>query len=99
MNSIDPSLAKYLSTSQQDILDTYHGKRGKGKRRKDPAGSNGKGLVIDDSNDVGWGEAGLNEDDEGGPGGSAHPLGRTEVGQADEWIMPPSRRAPYNKHF
>ena len=68
MNSIDPSLAKYLSTSKQDILDTYHGKKSKGseKRKKDPQNN---GLLINDSNDVGWGNNALDDDDDGAPGG------------------------------
>lgn len=67
MNTLDPSLAKYLSTSKQDIYDTYHGKkRKKAKHGRDPtsAVSSGTSSLIVDDNDFGWGTSAAQDDDE-----------------------------------
>lgn len=65
MNSLDPSLAKYLSKSKQDIYEQYHGsgsavKKKKKSKRYDAGDSIastssavGSGLIIaDDADDV-----------------------------------------------
>lgn len=64
MNSLDPSLAKYLSKSKQDIYEQYHGSSSSGgsglkKKKKSKkhdngeGGSNGAGLIIADDADDG----------------------------------------------
>jgi hypothetical protein len=56
MNSLDPSLSKYLSSSKQDIYDEYHGSRKKTKKRKLEstglliAGEDGDGAGADSWN-------------------------------------------------
>lgn len=65
MNNLDPSLAKYLSKSKQDIYEEYHGKKRKKKSKTTdtytPVASgsgsgSGNGLLIaDDADDAGWG--------------------------------------------
>ena len=60
MNSLDPSLAKYLSSSKQDIYDEYHGTgtagtKKKSKKRKVESGSaGGAGLVIAGDDGSSW---------------------------------------------
>jgi len=60
MNSLDPSLAKYLSKSKQDIYEQYHGsssstvkKKKKSKRLDNGEGGSGVGLIIADDADDG----------------------------------------------
>lgn len=63
MNSLDPSLAKYLSKSKQDIYEQYHGssssssglkKKKKSKKHDNgEGGSTGTGLIIADDADDG----------------------------------------------
>lgn len=59
MNSLDPSLAKYLSKSKQDIYEQYHGGSSSGKKKKKSKHASfshetgGTGLIIaDDGDDV-----------------------------------------------
>jgi pre-mRNA-splicing factor CWC26 len=63
MNTLDPSLAKYLSTSKQDIYDTYHGKKRKKAKHGHHDAAPSTSLVVDDT-DFGWGTSALQDDDE-----------------------------------
>lgn len=62
MNSLDPSLAKYLSSSKQDIYDEYHGtgsskSKGKSKKKRKIEGTSSNGGMLiggDDGGDDSW---------------------------------------------